>query len=122
MLKALIGPIAGLASEWMKRRGEVKAAEHEIKLKKLATAADSDLESAKGMAASWKDEYLTILLTIPLIIVFHGSMLGSTEEIEHLKHAFSVMTELPDWYQWAVLGAIASSFGIRTFDKFGGGK
>ena len=122
MWKALISPIAGLASEWMKRRGEVKAAQHEIKLKKLTTAADADHESAKGMAASWKDEYLTVLLTIPLIIVFHGSLMGSTEEIEHLKHAFSVMTELPDWYQWAVLGAIASSFGIRTFDKFGGGK
>ena len=120
MLKLLLGPVTGLVSDWLKRRGEVAEAKHEIKLKTLATKSDLDLESSKGMAASWKDEYLTILLTIPLIIVFHNAMAGSTEGVDHIRHAFKVMTELPEWYQWAVLGAIASSFGIRTFDKIGG--
>ena len=81
ILSALIGPIAGLASTFLegqlatsKANNEVKVAEAKAKatiMQKQATGEiDWDLEAIKGSQNSWKDEWLVILFSIPLILAF----------------------------------------------------
>ena len=119
MIKAIVSSVAGLATTWMKRKGEKDQAKHEVKLSKINGAIDADVAATKAMSDSMKDEWFTILLSIPCLIIFYAAIAGDIEMIEQIKLAFVVMGDLPDWYQWAFSGAIAASFGIRTFDKFG---
>lgn len=79
---------------------------------------DWDREAAKQMQTSWKDEYLTLLLSAPMILAFLGPW-GRTAAAE----GFAAITTAPDWYKAAFLVTIAASFGIRAIvDKFGFGK
>ena len=119
MLTTILSSVAGVATTWMKRKGEKDQAKHEVKVAKINGAIDADVASSKAMSDSLKDEWFTLLLSIPCLIVFYAAIAGNLEMIEQIKLAFEVMGQLPDWYTWAFTGAIAASFGIRTFDKFG---
>jgi len=83
MIQALIGPIANLAGTWLNGKVETKAAETKAKVAKseaeakimvsrATSEADWEKIMAQGSQASWKDEWLTILFSIPLILVFTG--------------------------------------------------
>lgn len=119
MLTAILSSVAGLATTWMKRKGEENQAKHEVKVAKINGAIDADVESTKGMQGSLKDEWFTLLLSIPCLIIFYAAIAGDTDMIDRINFAFVSLGNLPDFYQWAFSGAIAASFGIRTFDKFG---
>ena len=81
MIGALIGPIANLASTFLeghlataKANTDMKVAEAKAKaniMERQATGdIDWDLEAIKGSQNSWKDEWLVILFSIPLILAF----------------------------------------------------
>lgn len=74
------------------------------------------IESQKNMQNSWRDEWFTIILSIPLLIVFGAIFFGKYEWIEKLKEGFNTLDSLPDWYIWALMAAIASSFGLKVTD------
>ena len=120
MWKALISPVAGLVQTWMDRKGEKAQAIHEREITQIRGEIDADIASANAMAGSYKDEYLVVLLTLPVIIIFYAALMGDAAMIDQVKAAFAIMSDLPEWYQWALLGAVAASFGIRTFNKVGG--
>ena len=40
----------------------------------------------------------------------------SEEWIEKLKEGFDTLNQLPEWYIYALLAAIASSFGLKVTD------
>jgi hypothetical protein len=81
MIQALIGPIAELAGGWLKGKADANAAAANLKLveaeakatiMKNAATSESDWERvmAEGSQNSWKDEWLTILFSVPLILCF----------------------------------------------------
>ncbi len=85
MLNLLIGPIAEIAGTWMSGKVEEKKAQAKTRVAKAEAEAivmqkkatgeiDWDLEMAKGSTSSWKDEWLTILFSIPLILAFIPGM------------------------------------------------
>ena len=89
MLNLLIGPIAEIAGTWMSGKVEqtkanaqtkvAKAQAEAVVMQKKATGEiDWDLEMAKGSQSSWKEEWLTVLFSIPLVIAF---VLGMGEMI-----------------------------------------
>jgi hypothetical protein len=59
------------------------------------------------MKTSWKDEYLTILLSVPLILAF----LPSTQEA--VLKGFETLDKTPQWYMMLVTGIVAGVFGLR---------
>ena len=78
---SIIGPVADLAGTWLNGKVEKTKAEGATKVAKAKAEAvimekkatgeiDWDLEMAKGSQQSWKDEWLTILFSIPLILAF----------------------------------------------------
>ena len=85
MLNLLIGPLTDLAGTWLNGKVEEKKAQAQTKVAKAQAEAvvmqkkatgeiDWDLEMAKGSQSSWKDEWLTILFSIPLILAFVPGM------------------------------------------------
>ena len=127
MWTALIGPIANIAGSWMNgKREETKAvssvkvakakAEAAIMEKKATGEIDWDIEMARSSASSWKDEWLTILFSIPLILAFVPGM----EEV--VANGFARLNEMPEWYQYSLGVIVAASFGVRSATKFFGKK
>ncbi len=81
MIQALIGPIASLAGTWLEGKVEKTKAETGAKVarakaeatimeKKATGELEWDLEMARGSQSSWKDEWLVILFSVPLILSF----------------------------------------------------
>jgi hypothetical protein len=127
MLTALIGPIANLAGSWMDGKvAQTKAAatakvakanaEAAIMEKKATGEIDWDIEMAKSSSTSWKDEWLTILFSIPLILAFIPGM----EEV--VANGFAQLNSMPEWYQYSLGVIVAASFGVRSATKFFGKK
>jgi len=127
MIQMLIKPLLGVAGDVIKGFVDTKKAKAEQKLtkikaeteiinKQLQGEIDWDVEAIKGSKESWKDEYLTILFSIPLLLCF----LPFT--VEYVERGFEALSRTPDWYKY-VLGVIVSaSFGIRGASKFFGKK
>ena len=126
MINMLIGPIANLAGTWFKGKAEQRAAETKVKIAKAEAEAtimvsratsEADWEKimAQGSQDSWKDEWLTILFSIPLILVFTGSW-GR----EVVASGFLALETMPEWYQYTLGVIVAASFGVRSATKFFG--
>jgi hypothetical protein len=122
VIGALIGPIADLAGTWLqgnveekKAKTAMKVAEAEAKAKVMVEAAthESGWERimAEGTKGSWKDEYLTIIFSIPMILAFVPGM----EDI--VQNGFRQLEAMPEWYQYSLGCVVAASFGIRGATK-----
>ena len=127
MIQALIGPIANLAGTWLEGKVETKKAETGAKVAKAKAEAvimekkatgeiDWDLKMADASASSWKDEWLTVLFSIPLVMAFVPGM----EEI--VANGFQQLEQMPEWYQYSLGVIVAASFGVRSATKFFGKK
>src|SRR6056300_1445931 len=128
MLQSLIGPIAELAGGWLKGKADAQAAAANLKLVEveakatiMKSAATSEAEweklMAQGTMNSWKDEYLVILFSIPLILVFTGEW-GRTVVAE----GFAALEIMPQWYQYTLGVIVSASFAVRSATKFFGKK
>ena len=122
----LLGPVAKIASSW--REGKVakakavtrmKVAEAEAKAvimeKKVTGEIDWDIEMAKSSGESWKDEWLTVIFTAPLVFLLFGAE-------EQVTRFFVALESCPDWYQYLLGTIVAASFGFRGASKFLGKK
>ena len=122
MALPLIGPIisavSSLGSQWLKQKQQKSQAKHVREIKQIAGEIELDHASVSDMRHSWKDEYLTLLMTTPIIAIFYGAITNSPEVISRMTEALLVLNGLPEWYQWCVIGIVAASFGIRTFNHF----
>lgn len=128
MIGQLIGPIASIAGGWLQGKADVKAAEAKLKLteaeakakimlSKETSIADWERIMAQGSQNSWKDEWLTILFSLPLVLVF----LGDTGR-QVVADGFAALETMPDWYQYTLGVIVAASFGVRSATKFFGRK
>lgn len=127
VLNLLIGPISQLAGTWLEGKVEKTKAETGAKVarakaeatimeKKATGELDWDLEMARGSQSSWKDEWLVILFSVPLILAFIPGMEGI------VAHGFAQLEAMPDWYQYSLGVIVAASFGVRSATKFFGRK
>ena len=107
--------VGGMASTWIESKAESQKINLEIKKKQLTGDIDWDLEAMKGSQASWKDEYLVILFSIPLILCFMGSWGRNI-----VQECFRALETMPEWYQVTLGCIVAASFGIRSVTKFFG--
>ena len=128
MIQALIGPLTELAGGWLKGKADAQAADAKLKLteaeakakimlSKETSVADWERIMAQGSQSSWKDEYLVILFSIPLILVFTGEW-GRTVVAE----GFAALEVMPQWYQYTLGVIVSASFAVRSATKFCGGK
>ena len=127
MWTALIAPIANIAGSWIDGKVEqtkAKAsanvarakAEATIMEKKATGEIDWDIEMARSSASSWKDEWLVILFSIPLILAFIPGM----EDV--VRNGFEQLNKMPEWYQYSLGVIVAASFGVRSATKLFGKK
>lgn len=120
-------PLANLATSFLDRKLEetkgkaavAKAkAEAEAEVMKTAAANDSkwELIMAQSTKNSWKDEIITVIVLIPVVLVFIPGM----EDV--VKEGFNRLNDLPSWYQNILYITILAGLGLKGVDKFRGKK
>jgi hypothetical protein len=116
---AIISGVTQLASSWMEERRtkievnkKLEEAKIERALRQDASEEDWNRLMAEGANSSWKDEYFVILLSVPAIMAFIPGM------DTHVMNGFQVLKEMPEWYMYSFLTAIAASFGFRQLIKY----
>jgi len=126
LFNAILGPLGAIASSWLEGRNEKIKATTKVKVaraeaeaivmqKKAVGEIDWDIEMAKSSADSWKDEWLTIIFTAPLVLLMFG-------EQERVTEFFIALENCPSWYQYLLGTIVAASFGFRGAAKFMGKK
>lgn len=113
-----------IVGEWVKgwQERKVMKLQHKttmerIKIEGTETRALMDKEQevawdkhmSAGSMTSWKDEFWTIVLAIPMIGCFIPKL------APHIMKGFEVLQQTPDWYKAAVGLAIGAAFGYRKF-------
>jgi hypothetical protein len=116
-LKLLISPISNLATTYMKNRAEEKQAKHERKIAVIQNDANWETTMAEGSNSSWKDEFWTVILSVPIFMVGYAIAANDATVIPRVNEAFDALNNLPEWYQYLLFIAISSSFGIRGVSK-----
>lgn len=116
----IVEPVA----DYFQRKQELKSLERQQKLefkKALHTArlenvrqgkineAKWNVESIRN--AGWKDEWFTLILSIPLVLCFFPSM------VEYVLEGFQALEKTPVWYRGGVMVAISSAFGFQQYFK-----
>ena len=117
-----IGPLLSLVSTGVSAWSEQKQAKIQQKttletkkLDRLQSIEDNDAAwdkmMAEGSKDSWKDEYWTIVLSIPAILAFFP------DYVPIVREGFAALDTMPEWYKYSLMGAIAAAFGIRGLSK-----
>lgn len=110
MIAALISPLASLAQTWVQGKVETQKAKVEVAKRVQAGEQEWNLEMAKNSGNSWKDEWLTILISIPMILAFSGY-----EDV--VERGFAALDTMPDFYKTAVGVVFAASFGVQKLTQ-----
>ena len=117
---ALLGPVADLGKTYLSNKAEEKQAKHEAKMTVIQNDSDWEAKMVDASATSWKDEFWTIILAIPIFMVGYAIIANDMTVVERVQQAFSTLNDLPEWYQYLLFIAISSSFGIKGASKLMG--
>lgn len=97
------------------RKREINAAIETKKLEGIQSAnAEEFLADSKrqdSLANSWKDEYITIVVSIPLIMCF---VPGLTDIV---FNGFTALDATPQWYQYMVVAVFSVGAGVPLASK-----
>ena len=116
-ITSLISPVANVAGQIIKNRGEVAKAKHEAQLQTIQNNADWEAKMADASANSWKDEFWTLVLSVPIFMIGYSIIVDDPSIIARTKLAFEALDELPDYYQYLLFICISASFGIKGVDR-----
>lgn len=126
MFQMLLGPVVDLVKtvaggflDSAKAKRELKAARlgTELAIEKAKATADIDWDKQAMINAqtSWKDEYLLILFSPPLVMAFIPGL------AQYVGLGFAELELMPDWYKASIGIMVAASYGHKKlmsyFDK-----
>lgn len=112
-----IKPVADLAGGFLKNKAEQSKAKHEAKMKVIQNDGDWENKAIDASANSWKDEFWTLVLSVPIFMIGYSIVVGDPEIVNRVEQGFIALSGLPEWYQYLLFIAISSSFGIKGVSK-----
>jgi|TARA_Y100000401_G_scaffold55126_1_gene43467 hypothetical protein len=118
----LVKPLLGVVGDVVKGVVDTRKAKSQQKIvaiqaetslmeKKIRGELDWDIQAQKNSSSSWKDEYLTIVFSIPLILCFYPPT------VEYVIMGFEALSKCPEWYFYTLGIIVSASFGIKGATK-----
>jgi len=114
MLPQIISGVVGLASGWLDNKKAKQQAIHEKDIEIIKSVTSWEEIQAANSQTSFKDEWFTLVLSVPLIGAFIPVM------VPYVLEGFIVLESMPDYYKAMLGAAVAASFGLKTLTKWGG--
>lgn len=115
---AILKGLWDLGAQYFSNKKAESNAKHEAKLRLLA----QDEYLIKGSVDSWKDEWFTVILSLPLVqlmmapvveLVMNPTPYVPGDWHNAVMQGLESLSVAPDWYVWALGAAISFSFGIK---------
>lgn len=118
VIDGIVNAVSSGFKSWNDGRTRIKEAKIQSEIAKynaeaetyrmaLQAETDWDVAALKASEKSWKDEWLTLLLSAPFI----GAFIPTVQD--YVMKGFEYLDKTPVWYQWSFLGVVAASFGLR---------
>lgn len=120
MLNMLLGPALELGKDFLKGKAEEKKAIQQRKISAIQNDADWEAKMADATSNSWKDEFWSIILALPIVAVAYSVAIDDISIIERVNEGFAALNALPEWYQYLLFIAVSASFGLKSADKLMG--
>lgn len=117
MLQMLLGPAVDLAKDFIKGKADEKKAIQQAKITRINNDANWEEKMASATDKSWKDEFWSVILSLPILAVAYSVATDNDAVIERLNSAFDTLNTLPEWYQYLLFIAVSASFGLKSADK-----
>lgn len=119
---AILGKGMDVLNEWLEHRNKIDTIRQEsvvkieeakaaAEIKRLTADIDWEAEMAKQAGASWKDEYWTVILSLPMVLIFIPWFQP------YVRAGFDALQEVPQWYLIGVGTAIGAAFGTTQIMK-----
>ena len=108
-----LSAITSIAGTFLKNKAAEKQAVHDSKMRRIDADADWETQQASASQTSWKDEWFSVILSLPLIGAFIPSM------VPYVEQGFIVLETMPAYYKGFLGAAIAASFGMKAVSKWG---
>lgn len=116
----IISDLIGLGATWIKgkqKRSQAKAeAEAAVMVQAAGSAAEWEALQARASVNSWKDEYWTLVLSVPAILCFFPAT------VEAVEAGFTALGNMPEYYRYFLGLSIGASFGIKGIKQFRSGR
>jgi hypothetical protein len=111
LIKTLVG-VGGtfLQGKMDNKKAEIEGRNNAIQ-EKLKQSGTWDEIHAKNSGESWKDEWFTLLFSIPLVLAFIPSA------VPYVEKGFIVLELMPDWYKQALAVLVAASVGYQKLTQ-----
>ena len=103
-----------------KKRQETKMMMADAQYKQAEKMANGSAEYQgkllEARQSDWKDEFILILLSIPIVMLGFAVWSDNPAHMEKMKLFFEYFSQLPFWYQTIFVGVIASVYGLKATD------
>ena len=116
----LLGPALELGKEFIKGKADEKKAIQERKINMIQNDAEWENKMADATSNSWKDEFWSIILALPIVAVAYSVAIDDVSIIDRVNQGFAALNSLPEWYQYLLFIAVSASFGLKSADKIMG--
>ena len=90
---------------------------------------NEDLEEAlkkikllEARQSDWKDEFVLVVLTLPILVIAYGVFSEDPAASEKIKEFFVQFQQLPSWFTNLWILVVASIYGIKGTQIFRNGK
>lgn len=127
MIPGALKQLWNLGTDLIQYKREVVQAKHDVKLEAIKSSSDWELSKITEVGGSWKDEFWTIVLAIPAILVMTAPVVelilfpGEYHKGDFIKAVIGGLQALdtaPEWYTYSLLTAISASFGIKGYNHY----
>lgn len=120
IISGVTGPVADYFKERRRLKYELKLKKLEGEIKKEEARANMEVKKLESDHAweleqirnsGWKDEWVLVLLSIPLVLVF------IPHTAPFIYQGFVVLATTPEWYRWMVMLIFTAIYGIRIWRR-----
>lgn len=112
----ILTELVGLGRTYLEGKIQLKQATTEAQSRIIEKSVDHENKweeiMASGTETSWKDEYWTIVLSMPMWMCFIPWLQP------YVISGFEALSKTPEWYQYLMLTAVLAAFGLRGLAKW----
>lgn len=104
----IISEIFAIGRTWLTGKQKVQEAKDTRAAELITQQGTWEQIMAQGSTTSWKDEWLTVLFSIPLVMCFIPGL------VKFVVQGFAALDTMPEWYIYTLSVIVAASFGVKS--------
>ena len=113
----LIPTVFKIGADIYKNRKESELLESQAEKLYYEKMAKGQIEYQKEVyndqEKSWKDEFVLIVVCIPIIVLSYAIISDDANIKSKLDLFFDYFGKFPSWYQWLIVGIFSAIYGLK---------